>query len=364
VDCPHTPWLETDAFLERFNRRAIAERIPLSGSIALTNRCNLRCAHCYVGDCRWSAGGSPELSTAEFRRVLDEITGAGCLYLILTGGEPLVRPDFAEIYTHARGLGLIVTVFTNATLVDARVVSLFQEYPPQSVEITLYGGTAATYERITGVAGAYDKCLAGIERLVAGHVRLALKTVLLSLNQAELPAMEDLARRFGAKFRLDPAVFPRFDGDRAPLELRLPADQAVRLEFANPETVRAWTRYVETRVPEPASEHLYTCGAGRTTFHVDADGGLYPCLMTRRPRYDLRTGPFMVGWNEVIPQVRTRGRPPEACRACEHRLLCGYCPPFAELETGSEETPPPYLCALGKARAKALAELSGGGREA
>src|SRR5258708_5136124 len=125
------------AWAEQFQIRVASDRVPLSGLLELTSRCNLRCVHCYLGpqDVYW-AKREQELSTAQVLSIIDQITAAGCLYLGITGGDPMVRPDFPVIYTRARQNGLLVTVLCNGILVRDSVVELFKKYPPSCVEIS------------------------------------------------------------------------------------------------------------------------------------------------------------------------------------------------------------------------------------
>jgi MoaA/NifB/PqqE/SkfB family radical SAM enzyme len=103
MECPHIPEISYSEFGERLNKQIVAERIPVSGSFELTFRCNLRCAHCY---CNLPLNDQDtiekELATEEVFNILDQIAEAGCLWLLITGGEPLLRKDFLEIYTYAK----------------------------------------------------------------------------------------------------------------------------------------------------------------------------------------------------------------------------------------------------------------------
>ena len=335
--------------LARFNQRALEQHVPLAGCLDLTHRCNLRCIHCYIADGAPAASG--EMTTDRVLSIMDEIAEAGCLFLLITGGEPLLRPDFASLYVRAKEKGLLVTVFTNAVLVDERIARLFQEWPPQVVEVSIYGATAAVHDRITGVAGSFDRAMQGVRRLLDRAVKVTLKTVLMSVNRDELPAMRQLAATLGVKFRMDAAVFARLDGDRVPLQWRLPPAEAVAAEFADESSARDWKRFVE-RVPtsEPM-ERLYNCGAGVTAFYIDPRGVLQPCLMTPDIGYRLSEGNFIEGWRWVSAQLASRAaRSDDACTGCSQRATCGYCPGFFRLETGDERKPAEYLCQLGKER--------------
>ncbi|HEY7699459.1 MAG TPA: radical SAM protein, partial [Vicinamibacteria bacterium] len=115
--CAQIPDLPLDQFGRDVVNKWIENRVPLSGSLELDLRCNLRCLHCYR-DGEWPKG---ILDTDEVKSVLDQIAEAGTIWLLLTGGEIFLRPDIFEIYDHARKLGMLVTLFTNGTMITERI---------------------------------------------------------------------------------------------------------------------------------------------------------------------------------------------------------------------------------------------------
>lgn len=348
--CPQPRPLTDLEFLDAFHARVERERLPISCSVELTRRCNLRCVHCYAGPAA-AADGAAELSAAEWRRVLDEVTRAGCLYLLLTGGEPLLRPDFREIYRHAKENGLLVTLFTNATLVDEAMADFFAELPPRSIEISLYGAGPAVHDAITGVPGSFQKGLQGIRRLLSRRLPVWLKSMLMNLNRDEIPKLRELAAGMGVRFRIDALLFPRFDRDPAPLGLRVSPEEAVAAEFDDPEELRRWRDHLRRQTDPPVVDSLYQCNAGHTTFHITPAGRLQPCLMAGRLGYDLRRGDFAGGWSEVMPRLlEIPAGPEQPCRGCRHRPSCTYCPAQFGLETGAENRPSPFVCEISKLR--------------
>ncbi len=361
MECSQTEWLSNEEFLRDLNRKAAQMRIPLSGSLDLTHRCNLRCVHCYAGPQRASHKmRRPEMTTDQTISIIDEITGAGCLNFLITGGEPLLRGDFPEIYGRAKMNGLLVTVFTNGTLITDGILELFHDLPPQAVEISLYGATAETYERITGVRGSYERCVSGIRRLLDRGLNVKLKTILMTINHHEFFDIQGMAEDLGVKFRFDAAIFPRFNGDKTPLMLRVPPEEAIEKEFADEDKVRQWADFYERFGGIPATDALYQCGAGMTTFHVDPYGNLQPCLMVTDLHYNLLSGSFLKGWRDVIPRIRERkGGADYVCNQCEKRVLCGFCPPFFRMESGAEDARSEYLCAMGKLRFQQLRRRAG-----
>jgi radical SAM protein with 4Fe4S-binding SPASM domain len=359
--CQQATVLDDDRFWRELSEKIAGRRIPFSGSLALTHRCNLGCVHCYAREGTPNAA-KEEMNAGQWERIIDEIKAAGCLYLLLTGGEPLLRVDFPEIYTYARKNGFLVTVFTNGTLADERILDLFADMPPRLVEISLYGAHAKTHDLVTGVPGSFASAMRAIENLLARGIKVSLKSVLLTLNADEIPALEELARRHGVQFRLDPAVFPSLGGDRFPLSLRVLPERAVDLEMADPGRIKEWREFLEAFRGMTGGEGLYNCGSGMNTFHVDPQGWLYPCLMVRSVRYPLARGNFQEGWGRAL--VGFRDHAPHAaplCHGCEQKLLCGYCPGFFALENHEQCIPSEYLCAIGKLRFARITSGSIGG---
>jgi len=348
--CAEAKWLGMGQYLRQFNARAASLRIPLIGSVDLTHRCNLDCIHCYLGGTPRFAEGE-EMPTQKLLSVIDEITAAGCLHLLITGGEPLLRDDFSEVYRRAKENGLLVTIFTNGTLITDSVLDLFDDLPPQAIEISLYGATPATYERITQRPGSYKKCLSGIQRLLDRSINLNLKTILMSLNTHEFCDIQKMAQDFGVDFHFDPALFPRFNGERTPLDLRVSADEAVEKEFSDITRANNWKKYFEKTKGSEWSDNLYNCGAGVTCFHIDSCGFLKPCLMSDNFSFNLSEGSFLKGWQEVITKISDlKVDATYTCNRCEMRYLCGFCPAFSKWENGVEHIRSEYLCAIGNRR--------------
>jgi len=356
MNCEHDPGAHSRAFFDRFYPKVLKDRIPLAGGIELTNRCNLNCIHCYVSTSeRKGRGDQTELSARLWMNLIDQITDAGCLFLLFTGGETLLRPDFYDIYRHACRSGLLVTVFTNGTLVTDRTIETFDLYPPHSIEISLYGATAATYEAVTGVAGSFEKCMQGIHRLKDHGVRLKLKTMLLTVNFNGLEEIETLAAELGAPFRFDAMISPRLDGDPAPVKYRVKPKEAVKKEFSSPDRAQQLHDFFYRMNRQKLSEGLYQCGAGRNMFHISPFGLMRPCLMVSGASQDLLKSSFSNVWNSSnFRHFREKEKAHDKCRECDKKVVCGYCPGFFQLESGNEMLCSEYLCDIGQERKQAI----------
>jgi len=349
----------TETYLQQFNKRVTQLRVPISGSMDLTHKCNLRCVHCYLDPQNTKrTSHQQEMNTEEIKGILDEVTAAGCLYILFTGGEPFARADFADIYQYAKSKGLLITIFTNGTLITEKILDLFDDLPPRAIEISLYGATAGTYEKITGVKGSYNRCISGIEMLLEQGLNLRLKTILMTSNRHEFFETQQMAKDYGVPFRFDAALFPRFNGDRLPLELRVLPEEVIDKEFSEQNRRDEWKRFYDHFRDFPTSDAMYQCGAGLTYFHIDAYGNLQPCLMSTKVQVSLKEKRFLDVWNGQIRSIREQKMSSEhVCANCSKRILCGYCPAFFQLETNSYSGISEFMCSMGQLRYERLQSI-------
>lgn len=352
MQCLDEKQVRNEGFFPRLVRKAEAAGTPISGAFDLTWRCCFHCPHCYAGPARERRG---ELTTAEAQNLIDQMAAAGCLDLLFSGGDPLLRRDFDRIYRHARECGMFLKLFTNGALVSERIADLLADYAPDYVEVSLYAATDATATRITGDPQGLRRTLRGIDRLRRRGVRVRLKSVLMTANRAEFPAIEALAASLGLPFRMDVAILPRLNGDAAPPALRVPPEEAVRIEFSNPARRQKWARYLEQACKMPPTNARYTCKAGRTDFHLDPYGKLRPCVMFPGGGFDARTLSFAEAWRQVSALVKKATISVDlSCRSCNNHALSSSCSAVEQLETGFSERCSDYLCELGRVRMELL----------
>jgi len=356
MDCPHIPELSYSEFGENLGRRIAGKHVPITGSMELTFRCNLRCQHCYVSHGHNGIPGQEELSTAEIQQIIDEVVDEGCLWFLITGGEPLVRRDFLDIYTYAKRKGLIISLFTNGTLITPRIADYLAEWPPFKIEITLYGYSQETYERVTGIPGSHARCMRGIEFLLERGLPLKLKTMLMTLNQHEIHDMQAFAESFGVDFRYDAMVNAGLEGDGSPISYRISPEQVVQLDQENNGFFEELKEYLnKTNGYKNPENKLYLCGAGETSFHIDPYGKLSLCMMVRYDSYDLRSGSFKDGWNQHFPMIRSKKIEGDYhCSQCSLLPICGQCPGWSYIEHGETQKPVNYLCKVAHLRQEML----------
>ena len=293
------------------------QRVPLSGQWELTCRCNLRCVMCYT-DCFNTADRlRQELTLPEIIRIMDEIQEAGCLELTLTGGEPLMRNDFLDIYTSAKQKGFLISVFTNGTLLTERLVEWWTKYPPAMIEISLHGFGEHSFEQITRGQGSYARCMAGIHLILARQLPLTLKTTGMTVNRDEILKIKEyvsrLGERYGTKvgYRFGSDIRARLDGSDDVFSYQLADEEIIAIEQADPE-FRAERSRQDDRRQTMVRQGQGLCVGGQRKFHIDAYGQLQLCSNNRRESYDLRRGSFREGFYDVLPHFPCPARRPPA----------------------------------------------------
>ena len=352
--------LSYTAFNDRIGAATAGRRIPLSGTIELTNRCPLNCSHCYnnlpMNDL---AARKRELSTSEYKYILDQLADLGALWVCFSGGEIFARRDFFELFDYAKQKGFIITLFTNGVLIDERVADRLAANRPFSIEITLYGRTRETYDELTRIPGSWAKCMRGIELLLERNLPLKLKTVAVSVNKHELFDMKSFAEELGVEFKFDAMMNPRIDCSSSPLAVRLTPVEAVELDLRDSHRVAAWHALAKTsaerRLPAAGeTPQIYDCGGGVNNWAIDPYGNLTICVLSHVDNFNLREYTVAEAW-ELLGNVRRKpATRPTKCTNCVMKPLCGMCAAQGELENNDPESPVDFLCHTAHLRASVL----------
>jgi radical SAM protein with 4Fe4S-binding SPASM domain len=337
--------------VRELHRLAAERRQPVNGTFELTERCNLACRMCYVCQPPGEATlRTQELSAAAWLELARQAVEGGMVFLLLTGGEVFLRPDFFDLYTPLTRLGLILTLFTNGTLITEAVAARLAEAPPSRTEITLYGASAETYEAITGVPGSYARCCAGIEALVKRRVPLGLKSMLTRRNVGELEAMRQMAHSWGLPFSAGWLLSKRRDGAPSQAEdCRMSAAECVAMEATDRASATDWTE-AALREASLGDDRNFFCQAGQAAFVVNHRGEMSACIDLLLPAARPLDIGFRAAWEQV--QRFVEGAPPlsPTCLACDVRAFCPRCPAWSALETGTLTEPVPYLCEIARLR--------------
>lgn len=316
-----------------------------------TRRCNLHCAHCYTDSADRPYAG--ELSTEEACAVVDELAAAGSPVLLMSGGEPLRRPDLLKVAAHARECGMRVVLSTNGTLVTDEKAAELARIGVSYVGISI-DGRPEVHDRFRGMRGAFEASMAGIEACRSAGLKVGLRVTLTRANLDDLPWLFDLMEERqvprlciyhlaptgrGAKIR---GFTPSHEETRAALDyvfgrVAKMHERGVETEVLtadnHADSAYLWLRVQRTQ-PERADE-VYRLlqwnggnGSGRAIAAIDADGSVYADQFWRwRPLGNVRERSFSDIWDDapvaLLQSLRDReGLLPERCRGCRFLDIC------------------------------------------
>lgn len=349
--------LEGAATVERMLLdQARRTRTPANGSIELLPLCNMNCDMCYVRLSREEMETKGRLRAAdEWLEIGRQMKDAGVLFLLLTGGEPFLYPDFRRLYLELRKMGMIITINTNGTLIDEDLAAFLGKYKPRRVNITLYGTDEETYANLCHYPGGYEKTLRGIRLLREQGVDVKVGGSLARANQDDLDKLLNIGEELDIPVRVDTYMMPATRERDLPynMQSRLNPEEAARARIhalkreMGPELFPQYVRRSVERAdhPEPAEAkpgHM-SCMAGQCSFTINWQGEMRPCVILTEPAISVFEVGFEAAWKYIVEETH-KILLNEKCSTCHMRHLCRTCAASALLETGSYDGVPDYMC--------------------
>jgi radical SAM protein with 4Fe4S-binding SPASM domain len=357
-------------------RRVTTPERPLASRLArldieLTERCDNDCIHCCInvpaGD---AATRAREMTTEQVEDVLRQAADLGCLQVRFTGGEPLLRSDFEELYLFARRLGLAVLIFTNARRITPVLADLLARIPPRELmEVTVYGVHRESYEAVSRVLGSFAQFRRGVDLLLERRIPFVVKGALLPPNRAEIDEFEAWARTI--PWMTEPPSYATFFDlrnrrddpakNRLIESLRVSPEEGLAVLTRNSAKYRAEMAEFGARFMGPPGAELFRCGAGHG-LSIDAYGRAQPCMSVRAPELtvDVLASSLRDALERFVRLRDLRATNPEylrRCAVCFLKGLCEQCPAKSWAENGTLDTPVEYLCQVAHAQAHYLGWL-------
>ena len=320
---------------------AAEKKVPLYGVLELLPLCNLNCDMCYVRMSREEMEQVGRLCTIEeWTKVAEDMMKAGTLFVLLTGGEPLLYPNFRELYQKLRELGMIVTINTNGT-----------------------------YERLCHYPGGFDKAVNGIRLLRERNIDVKVNGSLAKANVDDRMKIIELGESLDAPVRIDTYMYPSVRernhayNNQARLDPEMAAKARVEvLQKEMGEEVFAQYRKIQLDEAEntPEGEAVpgqMACRAGKSSFVVNWQGEMRSCVVLDKPSIPLRDVEFEEAW-ELTKKGTESLRISARCSSCKLRKVCNTCVAAAIAETGKADGVPEYLCRYTEATVRYLKETS------
>lgn len=359
---------------------------PLTANFELTPLCNLHCDMCFVRLTRQQVDERGGLHDANsWLDIARQLQQMGTLFILLTGGEPMLHPEFQRIYTTLRSMGFIITLNTNGTMITEEMCRDTFREKPRRVNVTLYGNSADTYGRLCHNREGYERTVSALRLLRKYDIDTKLNLSMVRENNDDYDDIMALADELGIPVVSNSYMFPvqRTLCGRAThvIESRLSAQEAARLnnKFLCYKHEAEYTNFAKQAVFKalngtPSAEGTtLSCRAGRSSMWVTWQHHITPCAMMDTPCIDLSTGVTQdldtttfnrkTGETETSAQPKSTTLPPgdlkaawkwltatcqqfpaiEECKGCRLHHICQVCYAAAlhELkESGSVN----YLC--------------------
>ena len=336
---------QASRYLKLLANRAFQKKYPFQGTFELTPFCNFSCPMCYVH--MQNAAASQLLSTEQWLSLAQSAKDAGTIEITLTGGEPLMHPGFREIYTALHKMGMIITIMSNASLMDENFFQLMEQYPPRGFSITIYGNTPQTYQKMCGHPEACDIVKRNILRIrdMQG-VSLRVKTTAIRHNIQDVPALLEWAD--AEKLRYNVFTFidrPRAETNRCVDEYALSEEEEMafwqyyqnRLESLHRFDTQAYGQEALPRLNDQAvrADKGFHCTAGSSRYWINWKGEMLPCAMFDTPCSQPLEKGISAAFEEIAAACAALpGLGQTECKDCNLRGLCRPCPASHYLETG------------------------------
>lgn len=345
------------AATEYLYSKAAAMGIPLSGTFELTPVCNMDCKMCYVRMSRQDQEAiAPLTEAARWLELAKEAKDAGMLYLLLTGGEPFLHPQFRQILESLHKMGLLITVNSNGTMIDDATVAWLKNCPPVRINISLYGASDETYARLCGNPKGFTQTVNAIRLLKDAGISVKLNCSLTPYNAQDLPEMVAFAKENNLVMQVATYMFPPVRKDSAmigknarfsPEEAAYYMAYADYLQFGKE---RFLAQEAHCPAPNDLEEQCGTigdgirCRAGKCSFWVTWQGNMLPCgMFSPEGSPNVFEKSFKDIWEQIKKDVKAV-RLPARCADCSAKDSCRACAAMVITESGSFHKVPQYRC--------------------
>lgn len=338
-------------------------RCPADGTFELTVRCNLHCKMCLFrhDDSENQRIMEEELTAEQWIDMSEQAAEAGTVSLLITGGEPMIRSDFSEIWKGIYQKGFLMTLYTNATLVTDEIMQTLEKYPPHKIGVTIYGASPEIYEKVCGNGDAFQRAIEGMHHLQRLPSKMEFRTTIIKDNYEDFDNICDLVREeFGAQYRLIQTriVTQSVRGACADVRsCRLDPEDNVRLAFHR--GINIIKDYIGDSYDEKNLYAVYQdksgdstlkprvtlfgCDAGMRSYTISWDGQLLGCQMLGNFAEDAVGKGFQKAWDDFPKKVRLPAVN-EKCQGCENHNICSSCCASRYAETKDLGGCPEYVC--------------------
>lgn len=353
--------------------KSAAKGNPVSVTMELTSRCNFNCKMCYIHTADCNKSKSEELTAAQWIEIGKQAKDAGAVFVLLTGGEPLIRSDFREIYTSLKRMGLVVSVNTNASLIDEEMMEFFKNDKPSRLNISLYGASEETYSSLCG-GEYYTTVLNNIKKLKEIGVQTVINLSITPYNCRDIEKIIEIAKSLEINIRATTYMYPpirRLNAITGENPARFSAEEAARIKaeydllymgkeefLKRADILKSGGAINYDACVDPTAEgENMKCRAGKSTCWINYKGQMSVCGMFGNEGYDVMKLGFASCWQKA-KEERDKIKTPAECAGCKYKMVCPACAAVCKSEGGRFDKVPKYLCKFSETNLEYIFKLA------
>lgn len=336
--------------------KSAKSKTPASGVFELTPRCNMNCKMCYIRMTEEEMKPiGKELNAQEWKAIYDQADKQGLLYLLFTGGEVFLRPDFEEIYSYAYKNGSVLSINTNGTMITEKNVQMLESMPPEHINLTLYGSNDEVYGELCSNPHGYSQLMRTLAMLREAKIRYVLNCSVTQKNIGDLDNMIKCANENGAELNIATYMFPpvrKSDSCQTYENIRLSPEMSGEvLAYLNckQKKDRVLAALEACEQMKPADDEItcpdtgMECLAGRASYWITWYGKMKACAMFGE-EYSLDNG-FENAWKRISERA-DEIKLPGKCQICPKKAFCRSCAAVNFAETGEYDKIPDIMCQI------------------
>lgn len=304
--------------MAELQKKAYDSKIPIQATFELTPRCNFNCRMCYVHlpNDKIAQYGK-ELTAKQWLELGKQAASMGVLSLCITGGDPLCHNEFETIWKGLSKLGFQITLQTNASLINDKILALLDDYPPELIKITLYGSNDEVYKEVCGIENGFTKTNRGIQLLKERNHQIQLVTTFIKQNKNDADNIQQYAKDNNLPWYYSASCYPSLRGVNS--EAQNCAINMWDKEGAH-ETSKLWNKMKPMTNDIPAT----LCSGYRTSFNISWDGNMCFCLHLNEPNINVIDNDLNICWQELQDYLE-KLRWPDECYVCDYKDRCKRC---------------------------------------
>lgn len=289
--------------------------IPFLANWELTSVCNYSCPFCYINQ---KDVPKKTYTFDEAKDIIDILVEKGLLFVNLTGGEVFTNGEFIRIYKYLKSKGVIVSIFTNLSLLNDNILNTLIEYKPYVVEVSLYGYSNERFSRTIGCTDSIrNRVYENLNKLIINGINVKCKTPVTKLTEPEIEDIYDYCNTIGVDYYVSSSILDGYNGASNKEYL------IENLNYSSTDS-KSFSDICSKR------KMAFDCSAGETNLYISFNKRIYPC-MNAYGENELSV-PIFDNDNKVIPSFvddfediikRYKNKP--LCKGCKEHKNCSYC---------------------------------------